>query len=69
MSSRIDARGLSCPQPVLMTMAEIKKIQKGEIIVLGGLRHIEGKRYPGNNRRRDGSLPISRPKAIPTRSQ
>jgi len=34
MSSRIDARGLSCPQPVLMTMAEIKKIQKGEIIVL-----------------------------------
>jgi tRNA 2-thiouridine synthesizing protein A len=34
MSSRIDARGLSCPQPVLMTMAEIRKVQKGEIIVL-----------------------------------
>ena len=34
MSSRIDARGLSCPQPVLMTMAEIKKVEKGEIIVL-----------------------------------
>jgi tRNA 2-thiouridine synthesizing protein A len=34
MSSRIDARRLPCPQPVLMTMAEIKKVQKGEITVL-----------------------------------
>ena len=34
MSVTVDARGLSCPQPVLMTMAEIKKAKQGEIIVL-----------------------------------
>ena len=34
MSSLIDARGLSCPQPVLMTLDEIKKLQKGEIEIL-----------------------------------
>ncbi|HOJ42564.1 MAG TPA: sulfurtransferase TusA family protein [Syntrophorhabdaceae bacterium] len=34
MSSIVDARGLSCPQPVILTMNEIKKVQKGEIIVL-----------------------------------
>jgi len=34
MSSTVDARGLSCPQPVLMTLDEIKKIDKGEIVVL-----------------------------------
>lgn len=34
MSSVVDARGLSCPQPVLMTLTEVKKIQKGEIAVL-----------------------------------
>ncbi|MCF8083401.1 MAG: sulfurtransferase TusA family protein [Deltaproteobacteria bacterium] len=31
MSSTVDARGLSCPQPVLMTMDEIKKVSEGEI--------------------------------------
>lgn len=31
MSSTVDARGLSCPQPVLMTMDEIKKLSQGEI--------------------------------------
>ncbi|MGB9628862.1 MAG: sulfurtransferase TusA family protein, partial [Thermodesulfobacteriota bacterium] len=30
----VDARGLSCPQPVLMTLNEIKKINKGEIVIL-----------------------------------
>jgi TusA-related sulfurtransferase len=30
----VDARGLSCPQPVLMTLDEIKKMNKGEIEVL-----------------------------------
>ena len=30
----VDARGLSCPQPVILTMNAIKKIQKGEIVVL-----------------------------------
>ena len=34
MSAIVDARGLSCPQPVLMTMDEIKKTSKGEIEIL-----------------------------------
>jgi tRNA 2-thiouridine synthesizing protein A len=34
MSTIVDARGLSCPQPVLMTMDEIKKVSKGEIEIL-----------------------------------
>ncbi len=33
MSIIVDASGLSCPQPVLMTLDKIKEIQKGEIIV------------------------------------
>lgn len=34
MSRIVDARGLSCPQPVLATVKEIKKGQRGEIVVL-----------------------------------
>lgn len=34
MSSIVDARGLSCPQPVLLTMNEIKKGAEDEIVVL-----------------------------------
>lgn len=34
MSTTVDARGLSCPQPVLMTLDEIKKGSDKEIIVL-----------------------------------
>jgi tRNA 2-thiouridine synthesizing protein A len=34
MATTVDARGLSCPQPVLMTLAEMKKAQRGEIRVL-----------------------------------
>jgi tRNA 2-thiouridine synthesizing protein A len=34
MSNIIDARGLSCPQPVLLTMEKIKKVKKGEIAIL-----------------------------------
>ncbi len=34
MSSIVDARGLSCPQPVLMTLEEIGKSGRGEIEVL-----------------------------------
>jgi len=34
MGTIVDARGLSCPQPVLMTMDEIKKVSIGEIEVL-----------------------------------
>jgi TusA-related sulfurtransferase len=34
MSKIVDARGLSCPQPVLLALSETKKINKGEIIIL-----------------------------------
>jgi len=34
MTSTVDARGFSCPQPVLMTMDEIKKVGQGEIVIL-----------------------------------
>ena len=34
MSKIIDARGLSCPQPVLMTLDEIKSGTKNEIQIL-----------------------------------
>ena len=33
MSIIVDAGGLSCPQPVLLTLNKIKEIQKGEIII------------------------------------
>jgi tRNA 2-thiouridine synthesizing protein A len=33
MSNIVDARGLSCPQPVLLTMEKIKKVKGGEISV------------------------------------
>ncbi len=33
MSNIIDARGLSCPQPVLMTMDEMKVTKTGQIII------------------------------------
>lgn len=34
MSTVVDARGLSCPQPVLMTLDEIKKVTEGKIYIL-----------------------------------
>ena len=34
MSKIVDARGLSCPQPVLLTLNEIKRLDKGEIVIL-----------------------------------
>ena len=34
MTTTVDARGFSCPQPVLMTLDEIKKADKGEIVIL-----------------------------------
>ena len=34
MDNIVDARGLSCPQPVLMTLNRIKKAGSGEIVVL-----------------------------------
>ena len=34
MAVTVDARGLSCPQPVIMTLNEIKKGKDREIIVL-----------------------------------
>lgn len=34
MSSIVDARGLSCPQPVIMTLEGIQKSTGGEIEIL-----------------------------------
>ncbi|MFO8032055.1 MAG: sulfurtransferase TusA family protein [Desulfohalobiaceae bacterium] len=34
MSETVDARGLSCPQPVLMTMEKIKQLGQGQLLVL-----------------------------------
>lgn len=34
MSDMVDARGLSCPQPVMLTMEKIKKVKKGEVSIL-----------------------------------
>ena len=34
MPATVDARGLSCPQPVLMTMDEMKKAGRGEITIM-----------------------------------
>ena len=34
MAATVDARGLSCPQPVIMTLDEIKTGKDNEIIVL-----------------------------------
>jgi tRNA 2-thiouridine synthesizing protein A len=34
MRNLIDARGLSCPQPVLLTVETLGKVKQGEIVVL-----------------------------------
>ncbi len=34
MNNIVDARGLSCPQPVIVTMNEMEKINKGEITIM-----------------------------------
>ena len=34
MTATVDARGLSCPQPVIMTLNEIKSGQDNDIVVL-----------------------------------
>ncbi|MFA5585254.1 MAG: sulfurtransferase TusA family protein [Saccharofermentanales bacterium] len=34
MNQEVDARGLSCPQPVILTLNKIKEVQEGEILVL-----------------------------------
>lgn len=34
MNNTIDAKGLSCPQPVILTLNAIKKTKTGELIVL-----------------------------------
>jgi len=33
MSENIDARGLSCPQPVILTRAALQKLGSGEVSV------------------------------------
>lgn len=34
MSEVIDARGLSCPQPVLLTLEKLRSMSQGELVVL-----------------------------------
>ena len=34
MSTTVDARGLSCPQPVILVMNQMKALGSGEIMVL-----------------------------------
>lgn len=34
MSEQLDARGLSCPQPVLLTMEKLRTLNQGELVVL-----------------------------------
>jgi tRNA 2-thiouridine synthesizing protein A len=34
MSEKVDARGLSCPQPVLMVLSKIREMKTGELEVL-----------------------------------
>lgn len=34
MENIIDARGLSCPQPVLLTIEKLQKISQGEVVIL-----------------------------------
>ena len=39
MTTTIDARGLSCPQPVMLTLAAIKAGEADEIILLEDNEH------------------------------
>jgi tRNA 2-thiouridine synthesizing protein A len=34
MAEKVDARGLSCPQPVLMTLSKMREMKTGELEVL-----------------------------------
>lgn len=34
MNHTVDARGLSCPQPVLLTLEEMKRVKSGELQIL-----------------------------------
>ncbi len=34
MENQVDARGFSCPQPVIMAVNEMKKVGQGQITVL-----------------------------------
>jgi tRNA 2-thiouridine synthesizing protein A len=34
MTEQVDARGLSCPQPVLLTMEKLRSLNQGELVVL-----------------------------------
>lgn len=32
-TNTVDARGLSCPQPVIMTLNAMKKVKEGDIVI------------------------------------
>lgn len=62
MSEKVDARGLSCPQPVLMAMEKMKGMSSGEIVVLVDTqaskenvsRAVQSKGWEVNNIQADG---------------
>ena len=33
-TNTVDARGLSCPQPVILTLIAMKKVKDGDIVIL-----------------------------------
>jgi tRNA 2-thiouridine synthesizing protein A len=33
MNETVDARGLSCPQPVLLTLNKIKSVKRGNLVI------------------------------------
>jgi TusA-related sulfurtransferase len=62
MTATVDARGLSCPQPVIMTLDEIKKGNEKEIVILvdtdtskeNVTRAAESQGYPVNDLAQEG---------------
>ena len=52
MADVVDARGLSCPQPVMLVLQKYKTNQPGRIDRPGGHGHLQGKRHPGGGRPR-----------------
>ena len=58
MTNIVDARGFSCPQPVLLTIEKIKKVKK--VRLQSSLIPIRpGRTYRVLQRARDGRLKVS----------
>ncbi len=63
MSEVIDARGLSCPQPVLDTLEKIEAMGTGKLEVWW-IPMLQRKIFPAQCRARDGLLRPSMKKAL-----